>query len=244
MQSKKLSAFIKYTIREIKTNALWGMVIAIAVSLIVNILTIQYIFTLQSELQSLFQRDLLGQNDIQAAQIEILSLEKEVHRLFFVSNAEAAPSVLSSINSCEHDLELLLTKAKLFSRPKKKSVTQGSIADDFTECEKTIGNIIEFVKSGNRGAAIGIAEGKLDQQFEAIVKRLHSMDKIKQKHDIKVYKRIDYELSISVLFTIAAVIVTIGFRLFMFWRRRDKGHRGFLKVKNKEENQSASLQKI
>jgi len=86
MPQNKITASVQHLIHEIMTNAMWGLVIAIVISLVTNVLTIQYIFSLQDDLQSLVKKDLLGQNYIQAAQIKLLSIEKELYGLFLSKN--------------------------------------------------------------------------------------------------------------------------------------------------------------
>jgi hypothetical protein len=220
MPQNKISASIQHLVHEIMTNAMWGLVIAIVISLVTNILTIAYIFSLQDDLQSLVKKDLLGQNYIQAAQIKMLVIEKELNGLFLSRNLATTLAATNTITTYKHDMEGLLSKAKPQYRSKNGSALLATAAKDFSTCERTIDTLIALANTGNKDAALEILAGDMDEQFDAFDKQLHTLDNIKQKHDIKVYKNIDYELSISVTFTVIAVIVTIIIRLFLYWRSK------------------------
>jgi len=223
MPQNRITASVKHLIHEIMTNAMWGLVIAIVVSLVTNILTILYIFSLQDDLQSLIKKDLLGQNYVQAAQIKLLSIEKELNGLFLSKNLATTLAAIRAVNADKRDMEGLLIKAKPQYRAKKGSALLSAALRDFTKCEMTIDTLILLARAGATGAALDILSGDMAEQFDAFGDQLHALDNIKQKRDIRVYTNIDYELSISVLFTVIAVIVTIIFRLFLYWRT--KGHK-------------------
>jgi hypothetical protein len=216
MSQNKISASIQHLLHEIMTNAMWGLVIAIVLSLVTNILTIQYIFSLQNDLQSLVKKDLLGQNYIQAAQIKMLAIEKELYGFFLSQN----PAATNTITTYRHDMEALLAKAKPQYKSKKGAALLVTAVKGFSTCEKTIDTLIALANAGYKNAAFKILAGDMDEQFDSFDKQLHTLDNIKQKHDIKVYKNIDYQLSISVFFTVVAVVATIVFRLFLYWRKK------------------------
>jgi hypothetical protein len=220
MPQNKITASVQHLVHEIMTNALWGLVIAIVISLVTNVLTIQYIFSLQNDLQSLVKKDLLGQNNIQAAQIKLLSIEKELYGLFLSRNPGTTFASINTIATDKHDMESLLAKAKPQYRSKKGSALISAAAKDFSRCETTMDTLIELARAGDNDGAMGILAGEMDKQFDAFGDQLRTLDNIKQKRDIKVYKSIDYELSISVLFTVIAVIVTIIIRLFLYRRSK------------------------
>lgn len=222
MPQNKISASVRHLIHEIMTNAMWGLVIAIVISLVTNILTIQYIFSLQDDLQSLVKKDLLGQNYVQAAQIKLLSIEKELNGLFLARNLASALAASGAITADRRDMEALLTKAKPQFRSKKGSSMLSVAVKDFSRCEATIDTLIGLERAGKNESATELLAGDMNEQFDAFADHLRALDNIKQKHDIRVYKNIDYELSISVLFTVIAVIVTIIFRLFLYWRSKGR----------------------
>jgi heme/copper-type cytochrome/quinol oxidase subunit 2 len=202
------------------TNAMWGLVIAIVISLVTNILTIQYIFSLQNDLQSLVKKDLLGQNYIQAAQIKMLAIEKELNGFFLSRNPAATLAATNTITTYRHDMEALLAKAKPQYKSTKGAALLVTAVKGFLTCEKTIDTLIALANAGYKDAALKILAGDMDNQFDSFDKQLHTLDNIKQKHDIKIYKNIDYQLSISVFFTVVAVVATIIFRLFLYWRKK------------------------
>lgn len=228
MLKNMITASVQHLVHEIMTNTMSGLVIAIVISLVTNILTILYIFSLQDDLQSLVKKDLLGQNYVQAAQIKLLSIEKELYGLFLSRNSLTMVTSVSAINGDKRDLESLLAKAKTLYKSKKGAVLLSTAAKDFSSCEEIIDTLVYLANAGDRDAAIEILSGPLEARFDAFGDQLRTLDNIKQKRDIKVYKNIDYELSISVLFTVIAVIVTIIIRLFLY--RRTKGMKDSRKI--------------
>jgi hypothetical protein len=220
MPQNKITVSVQHLVHEIMTNALWGLVIAIVISLVTNILTIQYIFSLQDDLQSLVKKDLLGQNYIQAAQIKLLSIEKELYGLFLSKNTATTLAAIRTVTAEKNAMEALLAKAKPQFKAKKGAALFSAALKDFSKCENTIDTLIVLARTGATNVALDMLAGDMAEQFDSFGDQLHILDDIKQKRDIKVYKNIDYELSISVTFTVIAVIVTIIIRLFLYWRSK------------------------
>jgi Four helix bundle sensory module for signal transduction len=220
MPQNKITASVQHLVHEIMTNALWGLVIAIVISLVTNVLTIQYIFSLQDDLQGLVKRDLLGQNYIQAAEIKLLSIEKELYGLFLSKNTTTTLAAIRNVTAEKNAMEALLAKAKPQFKSKKGAGLFSAALKDFSKCEATIDTLIILARAGSTNVALDMLASDMAEQFDAFGDQLHVLDDIKQKRDIKVYKNIDYELSISVLFTVIAVIVTIIIRLFLYWRSK------------------------
>ena len=67
-------------------------------------------------------------------------------------------------------------------------------------------------------------------EFETLDDRLNYLDGLKLRHDIKVFKNIDYQLSISIIFTVIALVITIGVKLFMYRKKRRSAGKGPVKV--------------
>ena len=220
MPQNKITVSVQHLVHEIMTNALWGLVIAIMISLVTNILTIQYIFSLQDDLQSLVKKDLLGQNYIQAAQIKLLSIEKELYGLFLSKNTATTLAAIRTVTTEKNAMEALLAKAKPQFKSKKGAALFSAVLKDFSKCENIIDTLIVLARTGATNVALDMLAGDMAEQFDSFGDQLHILDDIKQKRDIKVYKNIDYELSISVTFTVIAVIVTIIIRLFLYWRSK------------------------
>jgi len=223
MPKNKIAASARHLFHEITTNALWGLVIAVAVSLVTNVMTIGYIISLQNDLQSLFQRNLLGQNNVQAAEVKALSLENRLERLVISRD----PGMVDTIKADTRAMEQLLIKAKpLYHHSRRGAALLTAVTRDFTQSEKTFDTLIALVRAGESTAALAAVEESLEGRIASIDRQLDRLDDIKQRRDIKVFKGIDYQLSISVLFTILAVIGTIGLRLFLFRRKRKSAANG------------------
>jgi hypothetical protein len=215
-----MMAFVRKTIAILFQNPTWGLVIAVAITLVVNISTIQYILSLQNNLEAMFNTDLIGQNYIQSARIKLLSIDKDINNLFLLIDLDEKCVATERILTNKHNVEALLAKSKPFYRTRKSSQLVGEAGKLFAECEITIDSLIALSKSGATGEAIGIITGEMKNKFETLDDRLNYLDGLKLRHDIKVFKDIDYQLSISIIFTVIALVITIGVKLFMYRKKR------------------------
>ena len=59
---RAVPAFVRKTSSTLINNPTWGLVIAVAIALVANISTIEYIALLQKDLEVVFNSDLIGQN--------------------------------------------------------------------------------------------------------------------------------------------------------------------------------------
>jgi Four helix bundle sensory module for signal transduction len=202
------------------TNPTWGLVIAIAISLVGNLLTIQYIFTLQNNLETMFNTDLIGQNYVQSARIKLLTINKEINKLFLVSDLDEKYLVTEEILTCRRDVETLLAKSKPFFRARKSAQLLGEATTVFSECGATIDSLVVLSKSDATADAVGIITGQMKTQFERLDGQLGSLDQIKMRHDLRVFRNIDFQLTVSIVFTAVALAITVGVRVFMYRRRK------------------------
>jgi hypothetical protein len=205
------------------TNPAWGLVIAIVISLVGNLLTIQYIFTLQSDLESMFNTDLIGQNYVQTARIKLLTINKEINKLFLVTDIDDKYLATEKILTYKRDTEALLAKSKPFFRQRKSSQLLTEATKLFAECSATIDSVVTISKVDGKGGAPDILTGQLKTQFERLDAQLAELDQIKIKHDLRLFRNIDYQLSVSIVFTIIALVITIGIRILMYRRKKKLG---------------------
>ena len=213
-------AFVRKTIATLIRNPTWGLVIAVVIALFVNISTIQYILSLQNNLEAMFNTDLIGQNYIQSTRIKLLSIDRDINNLFLLIDLDEKYVATERILTNKRDVAALLAKSKQFYRTKKSSQLVGEASKLFAECAITIDSLIGLSKSGAAGEAIGIITGNMKTQFETLDDRLNYLDGLKLRHDIKVFKNINYQLSISIIFTVIALVITIGIKLFMYRKKR------------------------
>jgi hypothetical protein len=202
------------------TNPTWGLVIAIAISLVGNLLTIQYIFTLQNNLETMFNTDLIGQNYIQSARINLLTINKEINKLFLVSDLDEKYLVTEKILTGRRDVETLLAKSKPFFGSKRSGLLLADATKLFSECGATIDSLIALSKSGATTDAVVIITGQMKTQFERLDGQLGNLDQIKMRHDLRVFRNIDFQLTVSIVFTAVALAITVGVRVFMYRRRK------------------------
>jgi hypothetical protein len=216
-------AFARKTISTLTNNPTWGLVIAVAIALAVNISTIQYIASLQNDLEIMFNSDLIGQNYIQSARIKVLSIDKDINNLFLLADTDEKYLVTERILTHTREVEALLGKSKPFYRTRRSAQLVAEAATSFAECARTIDSLIVLSKSGAAGEALALITGQMKNGFEKLDDRLSYLDGVKLRHDMKVFKNIDYQLSISIIFTVVALVATIGLRIFVYRRRKAGG---------------------
>jgi hypothetical protein len=217
---RTVTAFIRTIVTTLLRNPTWGLVTAVVIALAVNISTIQYIMSLQNNLETMFNTDLIGQNYIQSARIKLLSINKDINNLFLLIDLDEKYVATDRILTNKREVAELLAKSKPFYRAKKSSQLVAEAGRLFAECATTIDSLIGLSKSGATGEALGIITGEMKNKFETLDDRLNYLDGLKQRHDIKIFKNIDYQLSISILFTLIALVITIGIKIFMYRKNR------------------------
>jgi hypothetical protein len=222
-RTKKHTSRFAKLVNLLITNPAWGLVIAIAISLVGNLLTIQYIFTLQNDLESMFNTDLIGQNYVQTARIKLLTINKEINKLFLLTDFDAKGLATEKILVYRRDTEALLAKSKPFFRQRKSSLLLTEATKLFAECSAAIDSAVAISKSENKGAEADAITDQVKTQFERLDAQLAELDQLKIKHDLRLFRNIDYQLSVSIVFTTIALVITIGIRILMYRRKKKLG---------------------
>ena len=213
---KKIAALFRFVISALIHNPTWGLVVAVVIALIANLSTIQYIFSLQNNLEGMFKTDLIGQNYIQTARIRLLSINKDINNLFLLTDVDEKYLVTEKILSHKREVGELIAKSKPFYGTKKSARLVGEAGATFTECVTTIDSLIVLSKAEETNEAVNVITGPMKHEFETLDSLLGYLDGVKQRHDIRLYKNIDYQLTISIIFTLVALVITIGVRIFVF----------------------------
>jgi hypothetical protein len=222
MNPHKRPPFLLRTIDVMLHNPTWGLIIAIVISLAVNIMSIQYIYSLQGSLQSMFKTDLIGQNYVQTARIKLLTIDKELNNLFLLQDPDDRDVAINQILANRHELEALIGKSKPFFRAKKSTVVVQNAGLALAQCSATMDTLISLSKNADASGALDIISGPMKDRFGKLDEMLKTLDAIKQRHDLRMFKNIDYSLTISIVATVVSLVITIGFRLFLFRKRRTK----------------------
>jgi hypothetical protein len=202
---------------------LWGLIVAIVITLVSNILTVVFIQSLQNDLQSMYKEDLIGQNYIQSARIALFSLNKEISQLFLAKDQNARNVVIEKITTGKHEFESLLRKSRHLYRAKKDAALIVNVRRTFSECKTDIDTLVVLSALEQREKASGLITGPLDERFRKVDSLLESLDNYKKKHDISLFKDIDYQLTISIVFTLLTLLATIGFKAIAYWFKRPHG---------------------
>jgi hypothetical protein len=217
---------IKNIFNRLFYHSLWGVVIVIIFSLIGNLATVQYIYSLQNDLQHLYKNDLIGQNYIQSARIELFSIDQDLNHLFLAKDTLTKNNALTHIASHTDDLKLLLKKSKSLYHSRKGRLLLEKTGPVMQECQRTIDTLVSLSRQEETDKASGIIFGAMKDRFGKLDSMLDNLDNIKVKHDITLYKNIDYGLTISILFTVIMLVLTIVFKIFNYRALQDHDHTG------------------
>ncbi|HMD67809.1 MAG TPA: MCP four helix bundle domain-containing protein [Chitinivibrionales bacterium] len=212
----KVAAFFRFVIAALMHNPIWSLVAAVAIALIANVSTIQYIFSLQNNLEGMFKTDLIGQNYIQTARIKLLSINKDLNNLFLLTDVDEKYLVTEKILTHKREVGYLIAKSKPFYGTKKSARLVGEAGASFADCAITIDSLIVLSKTEATVEAVDVITGPMKHEFETLDSLLGYLDGVKQRHDIRLYKNIDYQLTISIIFTLVALVITIGVRIFVY----------------------------
>jgi hypothetical protein len=215
-------AFIRKIIAILFKSPTWGLVIAVAIALVANISTIVYIVSLQNDLEAMFTTDLSARDNIQSARIKLLSIHKDINNLFKIIDIDEKEAAVGKILANKRDIETLLARSKRLYRSRKSIQLVGEAGSLFAECAVAIDSLVALSKSPDTGSgqAPGILNGRMKEQFDTLDGRLNYLDGLKQRHDLRVFRNIEYQLSISIVFTVVALVITIVIRLVMYRRRK------------------------
>ena len=221
---KKVSAFFRFVITALIHNPTWGLVVAVAIALAANISTIQYIASLQTDLEVVFNTDLVGRNYIQTARMKLLSVNKDINNLFLLADTTEKVLATERILAGKSGVEAMLAKAKPYYRTKKSARLVAEAASLFAECAGTIDSLVDLSKSEADGEAVGIISGPLKHEFESLDERLGYLDGMKLRHDMGLFRNIDYQLTLSIIVTLVALVITIGTRIFVYRSQKKRKH--------------------
>ncbi|MDD5674936.1 MAG: hypothetical protein PHC61_12270 [Chitinivibrionales bacterium] len=212
----KLKSFFGGLINRFKLHPTWGFIGAILIALVNNIGAVIYTVSLQHDLQAMYARDLYGQNYIQAARINLHLIDKELVALFLLKSDVALDSAVMRIHTDAHVLQGLVDKSKSFFHSKKGKTLWVNTNKAFGRYTLTIDTLVDLSRNAQKEKAIGFVQGVLRERFGHLDTLLAGLDNIKIRHDIGIYKRIDYELSISIVFTLIVLLLAIGTRVYIF----------------------------
>lgn len=213
---KKAVSFFRFVIAALIHNPTWGLVVAVVIALAVNISTVQYIASLQTDLEVVFNTDLVGRSYIQTARMKLLSVNKDINNLFLLTDTNEKYLATERILASKRDVETMLAKAKPYYRTRKSARLVAQADSLFAECEITIDSLVALSQSGADSHAVEIITGYMKHEFEKLDDQLGYLDGLKLKRDARLFKDIDYQLTISIIVTLVALVFTIGVRIFVY----------------------------
>ncbi|MDD5672721.1 MAG: MCP four helix bundle domain-containing protein [Chitinivibrionales bacterium] len=197
----------------------WGLAAALVVSLISSISSIMYVAGLSSSLQTMYERDLLGQNYVQSARIRLLSMDKEARNLFLMGADGHRQTIIDKISTARLDVAQLLKQSGPMYPGRRSAPLHRETDAAFSACTTTIGSLVDLSLHGQSDRGLRVLRGELSDRFGHLDSLLDSLDNIKQRRDIRVLKNIHFQLTASIIFTLITFAFAIGLKFFLYRRK-------------------------
>jgi hypothetical protein len=216
----RIRSFLAQLGGKIAGHYYWGLFIAILVSLVSSTLTFINVYRLESNVQSMYEEDFMGQNLVQAAQVKLYLIDAEVKNALLSGERFGPSGTIIRMHTYQKDLDNLLRKAKpLFSRSAARE--QFEMADQANaEWAAIIRKVIDFSKAGNPAELTAIVFGEMKASFEKLDGLLDGLDDIQQRSDLQLYEEIRLNLKVSLFITLAALAGSIGVRIYTYSRKK------------------------
>jgi hypothetical protein len=202
-------------------GAMIGFIVAVIIALIGSISTIRYIYTMKKDLQTWYDKDLVGQNSIQIARVNLLNLDRDLKGLLLAKNKSEIHKILERAH--KHRTIFLVQMA--VARPhftSKKSISELDTVFQLSgEYMQILDEIMPRYDVGSR--AVLMREYRdMARRFETIDRVLDKLDDMKQENDLRVFKKIIRQNEATMVVSSSVLILTILFRIIQFSANRKK----------------------
>jgi hypothetical protein len=210
---------MKKKLDRVINNSIWGLLIVTAISLFSSVFTLKNISSLQHDLQTMYERDFIGQNSMQLVRVRVLMVDRDVAKMFILGDIAGRRIMAESILKDEEQIRVLMTNSARF-------FVSGAISNTFRESENSLSHyfaivnrVTELLKKADMGEAGAILAGEMKTSLEKLDHLLEQLDDFKVQHDLKLYKRIVNQLNLSLVVTLLVLSGTIIIRLHLYRKR-------------------------
>jgi hypothetical protein len=214
---------IKIINKNIFNGAILGFIAAILISLFSSINTINYTSGFYTDLKTMYEKNLIGQNYIQISRVYLLYCDRELNHFLMAGDTAGRYSAIINIKKFKQSfVENIKITEPTYNSPEGKNHMAGmkeAQLEYFTLLEKIIG---EYKKGG--ATPDFRAFGELISKFDRLDKLLDRLDDIKQENDLLVYKKIINEHETALLISVLVLVGSIIFRVILLIRNHNKGN--------------------
>jgi hypothetical protein len=211
--------------RNIFSGAIAAFVIAIALALFSSYNMISYVTEMHEELQSMFERDVTGQNNIQSARIYLLYIDSECKSMLLTDNDTEREISVKKMEKLKISLSDRLKRAyPLYSA--------WEVADRIKRTRQAQADYMKSLDSlmaaaaGEKGSALEMFNRDTRSGFETLDSLLSELNAIKQRKDDQTYRRMILKYKSTFYVTIALLLGTIVIRIIMALLAHKKSRKG------------------
>ena len=192
-----------------------GFIIAVIFMLFSSINTLRYVYSMQRDLRTWYEKDLVGQNSIQIARVNLLNLDRDLK----VLQIERSPDETrkSLLNIKKHRDTFIRQMA--IARPLFTSKTALEQLEFVYRLSKDYLKILDSIMQhhdSDRVHALLLSYGDITARFEEIDKELDKLDDLKQEKDLQVFQNIIGQNEIMMAISFSVLIGSIIFRIFQY----------------------------
>jgi hypothetical protein len=147
-------------------------------------------------------------------------MDKDMGSLLLLTEVETRDNAILAIQRERKELQSLFEKAKPLYQTKRSSGLLARATKSLAEYGAIIDTLISLSKHDKKDQAYSLYFGKMRGRVDKTDRILGNLDKIKLQNDINKIKTINYGLSVSIIFTVVTLIITIIFKVFVFRSKR------------------------
>ena len=202
----------KINFKGLLNHTLTGFVIAVLIAFISSVNIFIYMNKMKNDLQTMYEKDFLGQNSIQIARVNLLYIDREMKSFFLESNYDNKKRMLQKIEKYEKDYINQVTNAEPFytsKRGKEVFLQSKQIYNDYIK-------LFDDLKNKNNK----ILYNNLDNKFNDLDKLLNNLDDFKQQKDLRIYKNLILQNDITVAVTFLVLIISLIIRIIIAINKR------------------------
>jgi hypothetical protein len=185
-----------------------GFMIAVVIAVIGSISTIRYIYVMQQDLRTWYEKDLVGQNSVQIARVNLLNLDRDLKVLLLAGGSGKMESTMSNIRRHRDNFITQIATARPLFTSKRDSRYIESV---FRLSKEYLDKLNAIMVSSDAARLQEISRNYADMsaKFDEIDRVLDKLDDIKQEKDLQVFRTIISQNEITMGITMVILVITI-----------------------------------
>lgn len=202
----------KINFKELLNHTLAGFVVAVLIAFVSSVNIFMYMNKMKNDLQTMYEKDFMGQNNIQIARINLLYIDREIKSYFLESNYGDKNLILKNIEKYKNDYITRASNAELFyTAPRGK--------ETFVQAKQLYNDYVKLFDDLKKDYNHDLYE-RLTDKFNALDKLLDNLDDLKQQKDLRIYKNLLIQNDITIAVTFIVLIVSLIIRIIIAINKR------------------------